>query len=242
MLWTRTFGVVDSEASCGPWGISSTAAVDLKRGVVYVISADGWLHALELRTGAEKRGWPISITAEDEDEQREYVWGGLRLLRNMLYVPVASYCDVGDGRERARERETRRRRRRPSHTGRCLRSGSGRGQPRRDLGMGRGIRRPRGEAALHGHRELVRVRRRLRLHRRRRGLRGQRRQADAGPARRRGRAAPRGTRIPAISTSVAHRSSSGRRAVRRSRPRTASSESCSCGIATRCEPGRSRTS
>ena len=96
VLWTRTFGVVDSEASCGPWGISSTAAVDLKRGVVYVISADGWLHALELRTGAEKRGWPISITAEDEDEQREYVWGGLRLLRNMLYVPVASYCDVGD--------------------------------------------------------------------------------------------------------------------------------------------------
>jgi outer membrane protein assembly factor BamB len=94
LLWTRTFGVVDSEASCGPWGISSTGAVDLKRGVVYVISADGWLHALDLRTGAEKRGWPIAITADRSDA--EYVWGGLRLLRKTLYVAVASYCDMED--------------------------------------------------------------------------------------------------------------------------------------------------
>jgi outer membrane protein assembly factor BamB len=103
VLWTRKFGVVDSEASCGPWGISSTGAIDLKRGVVYVISADGWLHALDLRTGAERRGWPISITA-DEDEI-EYVWGGLRLLRNTLYVPVASYCDVGDDEDEEEDEE-----------------------------------------------------------------------------------------------------------------------------------------
>jgi outer membrane protein assembly factor BamB len=94
VLWTRKFGVVESEASCVPWGISSSGAVDLRRGVVHVISADGWLHALELRTGAEKSGWPIAITADDEE--LEYVWGGLRLLRNTLYVPVASYCDAGD--------------------------------------------------------------------------------------------------------------------------------------------------
>lgn len=91
VLWRRTLGVVDS-ANCGPWGISSTGAVDLKRGVVYVISSDGWLHALNLRTGAEKRGWPISITSDHSDG--EYVWGGLRLLRNMVYVAVASYCDA----------------------------------------------------------------------------------------------------------------------------------------------------
>ena len=102
VLWTRKFGVVDSEASCGPWGISSTGAIDLKRGVVYVISADGWLHALDLRNGAEKSGWPIAITAEDEE--LEYVWGGLRLLRNTLYIPVASYCDAGDEEEFANGR------------------------------------------------------------------------------------------------------------------------------------------
>jgi hypothetical protein len=93
VLWTRKLGVVDSGASCGSWGISSTGAIDVKRGLVYVISADGWLHALDLRTGSEQRGWPIAITAEDEE--LEYVWGGLRLLHNTLYIPVASYCDVG---------------------------------------------------------------------------------------------------------------------------------------------------
>ena len=91
VLWRRRLGAVN-EPCFGGWGISSTGAVDLKRGVVYVISAPGWLHALNLGTGREKRGWPISITAGHADS--EYVWGGLRLLRNRLYVGVASYCDA----------------------------------------------------------------------------------------------------------------------------------------------------
>jgi outer membrane protein assembly factor BamB len=89
--WKRTFGVVVPAAQCLSWGISSTGAIDLRRGVVYVISADGWLHALDLATGAEKTGWPVAVTVARSDT--EYVWGGLRLLRNLLYVPVASYCD-----------------------------------------------------------------------------------------------------------------------------------------------------
>jgi len=92
LLWKRTFGVVATVAQCGTWGISSTGAVDIRRQVVYVISADGWLHALDLRTGAERAGWPIGITTAHPDG--EYVWGGLRLLRDTLYVPVASYCDA----------------------------------------------------------------------------------------------------------------------------------------------------
>src|SRR5262245_39011224 len=92
VVWRRKLGVVTTPNCNNTWGISSTGAVDLKRGVVYVISAPGWLHALNLRTGAEKRGWPVSITAEHSGG--EYVWGGLRLLRNRVYVPVASYCDA----------------------------------------------------------------------------------------------------------------------------------------------------
>jgi outer membrane protein assembly factor BamB len=89
--WKRTLGVVAAAGPCNTWGISSTGAIDLKRRVLYVISADGWLHALDLRSGADKAGWPIAITVDHADG--DYVWGGLRLLRNTLYIPIASYCD-----------------------------------------------------------------------------------------------------------------------------------------------------
>ena len=92
VFWKRTFGTVVPAGLCETWGISSTGAIDLKRRVIYVISADGWLHALALATGVEKPGWPIAITVARSDA--EYVWGGLRLVQNRLYVPVASYCDL----------------------------------------------------------------------------------------------------------------------------------------------------
>ncbi|MGZ4281038.1 MAG: outer membrane protein assembly factor BamB family protein, partial [Gaiellaceae bacterium] len=89
--WKRTLGV-EAPPGCGSWGISSTGAIDLKRGQLYVISADGFLHALALADGSEAAGWPVPVTAEHADG--EYVWGGLRLLRNTVYVPVSSYCDA----------------------------------------------------------------------------------------------------------------------------------------------------
>jgi len=89
--WRRTVGVVTTQ-SCGTWGLTSTGAIDLARDVLYAISSDGLLHALSLSNGSERRGWPVSITGAHADG--EYVWGGLRLLRSTLYVPVASYCDV----------------------------------------------------------------------------------------------------------------------------------------------------
>jgi len=89
--WQRNFGVTATQA-CGTWGFTSTGAIDLKRGLLYAISADGFLHAMSLKTGSERTGWPVGITNAHADG--EYVWGGLRLLRNTLYVPVASYCDV----------------------------------------------------------------------------------------------------------------------------------------------------
>jgi outer membrane protein assembly factor BamB len=92
ILWKRTFGSVLPAGLCEIWGISSTGAIDLKRRVIYVISADGWLHALALATGAEKQGWPVAITVARSDA--EYVWGGLRLVGDRVYVPVASYCDA----------------------------------------------------------------------------------------------------------------------------------------------------
>jgi len=91
-LWRRSLGTV-AAAKCGSFGISSTGAIDLARGRVYVIGASGELHALSLATGAEAPGWPVRLIART---RYEYVWGGLRLSGNRLYVPVASYCDVAD--------------------------------------------------------------------------------------------------------------------------------------------------
>ena len=97
LRWQRKLGVVQS-AHCGTWGISSTGAIDVKRHVLYVISSDGWLHALDVTTGDDKPGWPIAVTADHADA--DYVWGAVRLLRSTLYVPIASYCDApgADGR------------------------------------------------------------------------------------------------------------------------------------------------
>jgi outer membrane protein assembly factor BamB len=89
VLWQRTFDTVTTDA-CGTYGFSSTGAIDVRRGVLYEIGADGLLHALALTTGDEQPDWPLRLIDRID---YEYVWGGLQLIDGRLYVPVASYCD-----------------------------------------------------------------------------------------------------------------------------------------------------
>jgi outer membrane protein assembly factor BamB len=91
ITWQRDFGAVTTH-ECGTWGITSTGAIDLQRGLLFEISADGVLHALDLATGAEAPGYPLTLV---ENNLYEYVWGGLRLAGDRLYAVVASYCDAG---------------------------------------------------------------------------------------------------------------------------------------------------
>jgi outer membrane protein assembly factor BamB len=91
VAWQRDLGAVDTP-QCGRWGITSTGAIDLARGVLFEVSADGLLHALDLATGDEKPGYPLLVVPNN---LYEYVWGGLRIASDRLYVVVASYCDVG---------------------------------------------------------------------------------------------------------------------------------------------------
>ena len=101
VLWQRK--VSGTVTTCdSSYGISSTPVLDRARNLLYVIGADGLLHALDLSTGATAQGWPLRII---ERTDVEYVWGGLALSGDRLYVPVASYCDkpaadgtVADGR------------------------------------------------------------------------------------------------------------------------------------------------
>ena len=104
VLWQRDFGTVTTpgaDETCGTYGFSSTGAIDLGRGLVYAISADGALHALDLASGAEAPGWPIEVTRARN--RYEYVWGGLRILGDRLYLGVSSYCDQADPNDRFAE-------------------------------------------------------------------------------------------------------------------------------------------
>jgi outer membrane protein assembly factor BamB len=97
IIWSDRFGSVAAEP-CGTWGISSTGAVDVGRGLLYVANADGILRALDLATGAVV--WTLPVVVRPGTE---YVWGGLRLVNDLLYVPVASYCDAPDAEGQAAE-------------------------------------------------------------------------------------------------------------------------------------------
>ena len=91
VVWQRQLGAIDTD-ECGTWGITSTGAIDPTDGLLFVIGATGSLHALSVSTGAESAGYPEQVVSQT---RYEYVWGGLRIGGRRLYVPVASYCDVG---------------------------------------------------------------------------------------------------------------------------------------------------
>jgi hypothetical protein len=95
VLWQRSIGTVSTNGNCGTYGVSSTGVVDTARGVLYVVGATGVLHALRLTDGSDAPGFPVQVVSR---RRTEYVWGGLRLVGSMLYVPVASYCDAPDRR------------------------------------------------------------------------------------------------------------------------------------------------
>jgi outer membrane protein assembly factor BamB len=95
VLWQRSLGTVVSDGNCGTYGINSTGAIDAKHGLLYVVGATGMLHALRLADGSDAPGWPVRVLTRTRSE---YIWGGLRLVGDRLYVPVASYCDAPNRR------------------------------------------------------------------------------------------------------------------------------------------------
>ncbi len=91
IVWHRELGTFET-ADCGTWGVTSTGAIDLARKTLYVANADGGLYGLDLASGDDVAGYPRTIVRRSDFE---YVWGGLRIANDRLYVPVASYCDAG---------------------------------------------------------------------------------------------------------------------------------------------------
>lgn len=74
------------------YGVTGTPAIDAASRSLFVADALGRLHDLDLATGAERPGWPVTLYS---DPGLELVWGALALADGHVYVPTGSYCDGG---------------------------------------------------------------------------------------------------------------------------------------------------
>ncbi len=80
-------------------GITGTPVIDLNSGTLYVDTklASGpthQLHALDITTGNEKFGGPVTISASGFNALYEHQRPGLLLLNGVVYVCFGSHCDV----------------------------------------------------------------------------------------------------------------------------------------------------
>jgi hypothetical protein len=81
-------------------GISGTPVIDLSSGTLYVDTklASGpeqKLHALDITTGTEKFGGPVTITTGGFSASLEHQRPGLLLLNGVVYLGFGSHCDDG---------------------------------------------------------------------------------------------------------------------------------------------------
>jgi PQQ-like domain len=81
-------------------GITGTPVIDLSSGTLYVDTklAAGpaqKLHALDVATGREKFGGPVTMAAPEFSADVEHQRAGLLLLHGVVYVCFGSHCDFG---------------------------------------------------------------------------------------------------------------------------------------------------
>jgi hypothetical protein len=82
-------------------GITGTPVIDFSSGTLYV---DGKLeagpahklHALDMTTGREKFGGPVTVSASGFSAMLEHQRPGLLLLKGVVYVSFGSHCDAGN--------------------------------------------------------------------------------------------------------------------------------------------------
>jgi hypothetical protein len=102
IYWHTNFGIpFTPPSSCTDLtpivGITSTPVIDLGSGTIYVEtklqSGNHELHALDITTGAEKFGGPVTLAATGFTGSIEHQRSGLLLLSNVVYLGFASHCD-----------------------------------------------------------------------------------------------------------------------------------------------------
>jgi PQQ-like domain len=93
LRWRKSLGHLVHSCPQIPdgWGVTGTPVIDPTTRSLYVMDAFGRLHALDLATGAERRGWPVVVF---HDYRQELDWGALGLAKGSVYVPTGSFCDA----------------------------------------------------------------------------------------------------------------------------------------------------
>lgn len=96
VLWTRSLGSTTSgcdDLPGGVFGITGTATFDRAKNRVYVADGQDVVHALDMGTGAEAPGWPVTVTSAVSEE---HIYSALTYnpANGLLYAQTAGYCDV----------------------------------------------------------------------------------------------------------------------------------------------------
>lgn len=95
VVWSKSLGTTAYVCSGvnSTWGIEGSPALDRARNRVYVPDGQNRIHALDLATGAEASGWPVSaapVTSHD------FIHTAVNYNANngMLYTTTSSTCDI----------------------------------------------------------------------------------------------------------------------------------------------------
>jgi outer membrane protein assembly factor BamB len=94
IIWHRSLGSVHKDCPFfqkHTFGVGGAGAISARAGVVYVAGGNGNVYALDLATGAERRGWPVRGVFNPHHLQ---VYGGLTLFKHRLYLTDAGLCDI----------------------------------------------------------------------------------------------------------------------------------------------------
>jgi hypothetical protein len=100
MLWRKALG---SEVTGCPdipdsrYGVTDAATIDHAHNRIYVVDGAGMLWAFDLATGNVSPGWPANGISVVDNPMIDHVWSGVSFnpSNGNVYVPTASYCDIG---------------------------------------------------------------------------------------------------------------------------------------------------
>lgn len=94
-IWTKQLGTVQYMCGTGTYTFGSNGAPVFDRSTnrLYVGDGQAQVHALDMRTGTEITGWPVTIASPAD---HNFIYGALTLNKNngKLYATTSSTCDI----------------------------------------------------------------------------------------------------------------------------------------------------